>query len=357
MSPPHLLLLGETPESALFAGELEQAFPGWRVTTETELRHVSAEPGGTADAVEDADSLAAWLVRHDVAAVVDTSADGNASGVYELAAQAVRSSTLPRAVPLLRLRRPPEGAGQDAPSGQEDVDVAESVPEALLWVASVAADGKRRGGPEDDAGEARSTAPQARAAQALRGLGWGMTGDLHAVAAALDAGEPVDVDNPAGWGLPDFAGSLSVDHPQVTARILVTDMNPGMALQFSDGAPTLVLSPPSLVLGIEVRDAPGAPQLEAAVRDVCERNLLAVAAVVALVPAGKDGVELIEEVARVLDVDVWVVSTAGDTAGADDAVTAAGAHLVVPAVGEPVCSVAVGRLAPGAQVGGRREHS
>lgn len=356
MSAPHLLLLGETPESGLFAGELAQAFPGWRVTTETGLRHESAAPGGTADAFEDADSLAAWLVRHDVTAVVDASAGGGTTGVCELAAQAVRRSTLPRAVPLLRLRRPPGGAGQVTPAGQEGVDVAESVPEALLWVASVAADDKWRGGLEDEARGARSTTPQVGAAEVLRGLGWGMTGDLHAVAAALDAGEPVDIDNPAGWRLPDFAGSLSAGHPQVTARILVTDMNPGMAMQFSDGAPTLVLSPPSLVLGIDVRDAPEVTQLETAVRDVLGRNLLAAAAVVALVPAGEDGVELVEEVGRALDADVWAVSAAGDTAGADDAVTAAGADLTVPATDKHVCSVAVGRLAPRIQAGGRREH-
>lgn len=353
MPPPHLLLLGETPESALFAGEFAQAFPGWRVTTETELRHVFAAPGTTADAVEDADLLAAWLVRHNVTAVVDASVGGSATGVGECAAQAVHRSNLPRAVPLLRLRRPPARTGRDTPAEQGGGDVAESVPEALLWVASVAADGERRGGLENDAGDARPMTPQAGAAEVLGGLGWGMTGDLRAVAAALDAGEPVDIDNPAGWGLPDFAGSLSAGHPQVTARVLVTDMDPGMAMQFSDGAPTLVLSPPSLVLGIEVLHASGATHLEAAVRDALERNLLAAAAVVALVPAGEGGAPLVEEVARALDADVLVVRADS----AETAVTAAGAGLVMPATVERGCSVAVGRLAPGARAGGRGERS
>lgn len=301
------------------------------------------------------DSERKLMEQHGIDVLVTKNSGGKATAAKLQAARELR-------VAVVMVRRP------DVP---ESVDVAESIPEALLWLASVSADVAaeqgRRERPDASEDSRAGSAPCApgeeeskgHARAALTSLGWPITGPVDLLTTALDEGEPVDVDNPTNWPLPHLGDSLSAEHSQVTARLIVTDMDPAMAAQFSTGAPLVVLSPPSLVVGLDCD--PGVAAVDAAehVRLLFADNLLATQSLVTVVALdGSDAAARLDVVAEALDTEYRVVTgevpagTAAENGGsaAEAAVTAAGAQVVVPTRTAEheggATRVAVGRLAP-----------
>ncbi|MDO5698839.1 MAG: hypothetical protein Q4G51_12800, partial [Dermatophilus congolensis] len=203
---------------------------------------------------------------------------------------------------------------------------------------------------------------------ALRALGWPMSGSVDGVLAALSAGKGVDVDNAANWPLPDLGPSAEPARSDSVARLLVTDMAPDVAMQFTPGLPTLVVSPPSLVVGVQVGEATTAVELVAHVRSVLAENLLAEASVVALACAQADAAhDAVAGASAELGVPVlgfvWDNSGDGHSAPTDVpqastaqvaevVVAVAGARLALPAHTAPDASgaggstVALGRVQP-----------
>lgn len=488
---PHLLLLGGTTEARVLAGELPDAFPGWRVTTSLAGR--VDEPGEVTGEVRVGDfggpqAMARWMAEHAVTAVVDAT-HPFAQQITANAAQACGGGLIDP-IPLLRLERPAwepqpgddwrpvagvreaaeladslgdrllvttgrqevaafaqvqawcllrsidqpaadqplparhellldrgpftiEGeraliteqgidvlvtknsggevtapklaAAREAgipvvvverPPLPEGLEIATSVPEALLWLASVSAMRARR------AAQTGESAPPAFApgdgddpAELLRDLGLPLSGEPEKVFEALRSGQGVDIDNAAGWPLPPLGPSASPAQSDAAARVLVTDMAPGVALQFSPGLPTLVISVPSIVVGVGVRAGTTAGELVAHIRVVLGDNLLAAESLVVLATldtrvdheavAGASaelGVPVLGFAADVLaQVEVpspsEAVAEAAETASvAEAAVLLAGARLVisehVASPGAPGSgpdggsTVAVGRLTP-----------
>lgn len=91
----------------------------------------------------------------------------------------------------------------------------------------------------------------------LSGSGLVAEGDLASVGAALASGEPVGLDNPLGWPLPERLAELLTGGGERPGRVLVTDAlagpEPGLA----------VLRPPSLVAGVGASSGAPADELAA----------------------------------------------------------------------------------------------
>lgn len=339
---PHLLLLGDTPEAELLGIELPDAFPGWRVSS-------PADYGDTDDSGDAADpegaTLSRRLTEHAVTAVVDASHEPQAATVRATVCAAAQ-------VPYLRLRRPGDN-GADGAGSTEEFDVASSVPEALMWLASVSAERAREQGRRAKA----EAAALPDAGEALRELGRPLSGQVDQVIAALRAGQGVDVDNAAGWPLPDLGPSASPARSDAVARVLVTDMAPDVALQFTPGLPTLVVSAPSLVAGVQPGEQTAAEALVAHVRAVLADNLLASESLVALA-TGEDYVGRDDITGASAQLGVPVLGFSAETLAAaggtvsEAAVVVAGARSVLPErtwhSGDQGAGsrVAVGRLAP-----------
>ena len=243
------------------------------------------------------------------------------------------------------------------PALPEQIDVAESIPEALLWLASVNAESGRTN-PEDEPEAVKADGRAQAAFDLLQRRGWAVSGQVAEVTSALDAGEPVDLDNPAGWVLPLLGDSLSAEHERVTARVVVTDMDPAMAVQFSTGAPQVVLSPPSLVVGLDLDSQVAPVDVVVQVRELLKENLLAIESLTAV--AGLDGTpggEASRVVAEALETGHVLNVAPSENAERDaamTAVTAAGVAVVVPTRSAEHTSgsarVAVGRLTPGQEL-------
>jgi cobalt-precorrin 5A hydrolase/precorrin-3B C17-methyltransferase len=205
-----------------------------------------------------------------------------------------------------------------------------------------------------------TTATDAAGIPGLDTLGLPHEGDVAAVTRALLDGEPVRVES-GGRPLPALPRNATPDAPADSPRIVVTDRvlpaDPGRR------GPTVVLRPPSLVLGVGAsRDAPAA-ELAALVVDVLATAQLAPASVREVVSAD---VKAAEPAIRALAADLRVPfrtipaavlavqdvpnpsdavrAAVGTPSVAEASVLAAGAELVVPKrVGRTV-TVAVGRF-------------
>ncbi|MEM9464141.1 MAG: precorrin-3B C(17)-methyltransferase [Actinomycetota bacterium] len=95
-------------------------------------------------------------------------------------------------------------------------------------------------------------------------------GDVAAVTRAILDGEPVEIDNPLGWPLPD---ALPESTPGAPCRITVTDLA-------RDPAPgEVVLHPPSLVLGVGAASNAASDAASALVADAMAEHGLAEASV------------------------------------------------------------------------------
>jgi cobalt-precorrin 5A hydrolase/precorrin-3B C17-methyltransferase len=207
-----------------------------------------------------------------------------------------------------------------------------------------------------------TTATDAAGIPGLDTLGLPHEGDVAAVTRALLDGEPVRVES-GGRPLPALPPNATSDAPADAPRIVVTDRVVPAGDDDERRGPTVVLRPPSLVLGVGAsRDAPAA-ELASLVVDVLATAQLAPASVREVVSAD---VKAAEPAIRALAADLGVpfrtipaaVLAAQDVPNPSDAVRAAvgtpsvaeasvlaaGAELVVPKrVGRTV-TLAVGRF-------------
>lgn len=136
-----------------------------------------------------------------------------------------------------------------------------------------------------------TTATDAAGVPGLDTLGWPCSGDVAGVTRAILDGEPVNLLRTQRWPLPALPGNVSIASPgddepaDSVARVLVTDQaTPAgdSASSAEEGLPTVVLNPPSLVVGMGCNRGTSTEQL----RTLLERTLadagLALASVAAI---------------------------------------------------------------------------
>lgn len=94
-----------------------------------------------------------------------------------------------------------------------------------------------------------TTATDSLGLPALDTLGWAWSGDVAGVTRAILDGQPVTVARDHIWPLPPLPGNVTVSDtgvgPDAVARVVVTDTAPTPS-----DLPTVVLNPPSLVVGM-----------------------------------------------------------------------------------------------------------
>jgi cobalt-precorrin 5A hydrolase/precorrin-3B C17-methyltransferase len=202
-----------------------------------------------------------------------------------------------------------------------------------------------------------TTATDAAGVPGLDTLGLPHEGDVAAVTRALLDGEPVRLES-GGRPLPALPPNVTAGAPDDAPRIVVTDTVPAPA-----GVPTVLLRPPSLVLGVGAsKDAPAA-ELAALVAEVLAGAGLAAASVREVVSADVKAAEpAIRSLAAGLGVpfrtlpaavlaaqdvpnpSAVVAAAVGTPSVAEASVLAAGAELVVPKRAGRTVTVAVGRF-------------
>lgn len=205
-----------------------------------------------------------------------------------------------------------------------------------------------------------TTATDALGVPALDTLGWACHGDVAGVTRALLDGRGVRLERDQPWPLPPLPGNVvEQDTGEADGRILVTDRT-----ETGDGGvPTVVLHPPSLVVGMGCNAGTDADQLEALLRETLTGAGLAVASLAAVttidVKAGelgllqlvkRLGVPLLDFPAELLaaqDVptpSAVVAGHVGSPSVAEASVLARGATLLVHKRRSKDATCAVGRL-------------
>lgn len=198
----------------------------------------------------------------------------------------------------------------------------------------------------------------------LDDLAWPVSGRTAEVAAALRSRQPVDLDDPMGLVVGDLPKNLVRAAEAPAARVVVTDMDPALVVRMSP-IPVAVLTPPTLVLGLGLRDGVDAATLRGHVDEVLADNLLAHGALALLATVDTKAHDLqVRELADGLGVPVrpWaagdldaqevptpsdvVADAVGTRSVAEAAVLACGARLVVPKHVSARSTVAIGRLDP-----------
>jgi len=196
----------------------------------------------------------------------------------------------------------------------------------------------------------------------LDDLAWPATGRTAEVAAALRDGSPVDLDDPMGLVPGELPAPLSRTTEAPAARVVVTDMDPALVVGMAP-IPIVALTPPTLVVGVGLREGVTAAEVREHIARVLADNLLATAALTAVTTvdtkaddpeirslADELGVPLRVWPAATLDAqDVptpseVVADAVGTHSVAEAAVLACGARLVVPKHVAGSSTVAVGRL-------------
>ncbi|MBK8437849.1 MAG: precorrin-3B C(17)-methyltransferase [Austwickia sp.] len=220
-----------------------------------------------------------------------------------------------------------------------------------------------------------TTATDALGVPALDLMGWPYRGDVAAVTRALLDGRPVRLERSQRWPMPPLPDNVteadraepSVDAsdgpeaPDAAPRILVTDRVSNSAGPSSP--PTVVLHPPSLVVGMGCNAGTGLDHLETLLRQTLADAELAVESVTALTTidlkagelglvqlAARLGVPLVGfPAAELAAQDVPTPSTVvaghvGSPSVAEASVLARGAALLVPKQRSSDATCAVGRL-------------
>ena len=207
-----------------------------------------------------------------------------------------------------------------------------------------------------------TTATDALGLPALDTLGWAWSGDVAGVTRAIIDGQPVTVVRSQVWPLPPLPANVTVSDegvlPDAVARVVVTDTAPTPS-----DLPTVVLNPPSLVVGMGCNRGTSA----AALRQLLDQTLADVGlaqesiAVFVSVNAKLDeaglvelaadlGVSFITYPAEVLArQDVPNPSAApqaavGTPSVAEASVLAHGADLIVEKQRTPDATIAIGRI-------------
>jgi cobalt-precorrin 5A hydrolase / precorrin-3B C17-methyltransferase len=208
-----------------------------------------------------------------------------------------------------------------------------------------------------------TTATDASGLPGLDDLGWPYAGDVAGVTRAMLDGEPIRFESTQTWPLPALPANVDADALGADAAVVVSDR----AGEVAPG--TVVLRPPSLVLGVgasrnapaeEVRDLVAQVLTDAG---LAEQSVAVVATVhlkadepALLLVAERFGVPLrtfvAAELARqpVPNPSEVVAGEVGTPSVAEAAVLAAGATLVVEKTKSAHATVAVGRLAPRGQL-------
>jgi len=223
-----------------------------------------------------------------------------------------------------------------------------------------------------------TTATDATGLPGLDDLGWPCTGDVAAVTRALLDGEPVALRAERTWPLPALPPNVVTDTGDAgaasactgAATIAVTDLvetSPAGPASPSDalGPHTVVLRPPSLVVGVGASRGAPADEVRALVADALTRAGLARDSVTAVATvdlksderalldlAGDHRVPLTTFPATELaaqpvpNPSCTVDAEVGTPSVAEAAVLAAGADLLVEKTRSAHATVAVGRLRP-----------
>jgi len=207
-----------------------------------------------------------------------------------------------------------------------------------------------------------TTATDASGLPGLDDLGWPYAGDVAGVTRAMLDGEPVRFESEHTWPLPALPPHVDAEAGSGVA-VVVSD-------RADEGAPgTVVLRPPSLVLGIGAsRDAPAGEVRELVTKaladaGLAEQSVAAVATVdlkadepALLLLAEQLGVPVRTFAASELagrpvpNPSEVVAGEVGTPSVAEAAVLASGAALVVEKVKSAHATVAVGRVAPRGQL-------
>ena len=207
-----------------------------------------------------------------------------------------------------------------------------------------------------------TTATDASGLPGLDDLGWPYAGDVAGVTRAMLDGEPVRFESEHTWPLPALPPHVDAEAGSGVA-VVVSD-------RADEGAPgTVVLRPPSLVLGIGAsRDAPAGEVRELVTKaladaGLAEQSVAAVATVdlkadepALLLLAEHLGVPVRTFAASELagrpvpNPSEVVAGEVGTPSVAEAAVLASGAALVVEKVKSAHATVAVGRVAPRGQL-------
>ncbi len=209
-----------------------------------------------------------------------------------------------------------------------------------------------------------TTATDALGVPALDTLGWAYRGDVAGVTRALLDGRPVRLARRQPWPMPPLPDNVVEDagtgiDGRVDGRIVVSDE----AAVEGDGTPTVVLHPPSLVVGMGCNAGTDADQLETLLGQTLADAGLAIESVAAVttidVKAGELG--LLQLVKRLgvplLDFPAELLATqevptpsavvaghVGSPSVAEASVLARGATLLVPKRRSKDATCAVGRL-------------
>lgn len=207
-----------------------------------------------------------------------------------------------------------------------------------------------------------TTATDALGVPALDTLGWTHHGDVAAVTRALLDGRPVRLERTRPWPMPPLPDNVDEGVPELEAagRIVVTDQ---AGAGTEAGLPTVLLHPPSLVVGMGCNAGTGVDQLEGLLRETLAGAGLAESSVAALTTidvkagelglvqlAARLGVPLVDFPAATLaGLDVPTPSTVvaahvGSASVAEASVLARGGTLIVPKRRSRDATCAVGRL-------------
>ena len=212
-----------------------------------------------------------------------------------------------------------------------------------------------------------TTATDSLGVAALDTLGWPWSGEVAAVSRRLLDGEPVDVVRTSRWPLPPLPKNVLVlcpgDNPrsEAVARVLVTDR----VIDTKETVPTVVLNPPSLVVGMGCNRGTSHGSL----RSLLEHSLsvagLAAESIAAVTSVdAKAGEAGLIDLAAELGVPYITYSSAtlaahnvpnpsgaalvavGTPSVAEASVLAYGARLVVDKQRTPEATCAIGRIPP-----------
>ena len=209
-----------------------------------------------------------------------------------------------------------------------------------------------------------TTATDSTGLPALDTLGWPFAGDMAGVTRSILEDRPVDLRNDVDWPLPEFPENVHAEAADPAGRVVVTDADPAAVLAAAE-VPTVVLTPPSLAVGMGCkRDTPLA-NLRTHLTDVLAANGLAVGAVATLTSvdakadepglqalAAELGVPLCTYPAELLDTqNVPTPSDApakavGTHSVSEASVLADGAELLVTKQKAAASTVAIGRARP-----------
>lgn len=204
-----------------------------------------------------------------------------------------------------------------------------------------------------------TTATDALNIPALDTLGWPYRGDVAGVTRPLIDGAPVVIERTQPWPLPPLPSNVNTDAEHPAARIVVTDTAEVAASEL----PTVVLNPPSLVVGMGCNKGTEVSVLRELLHQTLAEHNLAVESVTALVSvdvkAGEVGLlELAHELGvkyttypaeELREVEVPSPSAVvdeyvGTPSVSEASVVRHGASLVVPKQRNSDATCAIGRL-------------